>query len=88
MPVWIGLVKHFDKIALSCTVKEIEANFFFQFLEKFRKFKLAAIFGKRKFFFKLPRVHCLDSPWVENFDEIVLSHTVKEIEGNLFLSHF
>ena len=24
--------------------------------------------------------------WVENFDEIALSRTVKEIEGNLFLA--
>ena len=33
-------------------------------------------------FLKLPRVHCSDTLWVENFDEIALSHTVKEIEGN------
>ena len=25
----------------------------------------------------------LDTPWVENFDEIALSRTVKEIEANL-----
>ena len=31
---------------------------------------------------KLPRVHCLDTLWVENFDEIALSHTVEEIEAN------
>ena len=31
---------------------------------------------------KLPRVHCSDTLWVENFDEIALSHTVKEIEAN------
>ena len=39
--------------------------------------------GRGKFFFKLQRVHFLDTPWVENFDEIALSRTVKEIEGNL-----
>ena len=44
---------------------------------------MAAIFGKRTFFGKLPRVHFLDTPWVENFDEIALSRTVKEIEANL-----
>ena len=43
---------------------------------------MAAIFGESKFFFKLPKVHCLDTLWVENFDEIALSHTVKEIEAN------
>ena len=32
---------------------------------------------------KLPRVHCSDTLWVENFDEIPLSHTVKEIESIL-----
>ena len=44
---------------------------------------MAAIFGKRKIFGKLQRVHFLDNLWVENFDEIALSRTVKEIEGNL-----
>ena len=49
---------------------------------------MAAIFGKRKIFFKLPRVHCLDTLWVENFDKIVLSRTVKEIEANLCFAIF
>ena len=49
---------------------------------------MAAIFEKRKIFFKLPRVHCLDTLWVENFDEIALSRTVKEIEAKFFFSHF
>ena len=31
---------------------------------------MAAIFGKRKTFFKLPRVHCLDTLWVDNFYKI------------------
>ena len=43
---------------------------------------MAAIFGEGKFFLKLPRVHCSDTLWVENFDEIALSHMVKEIEAN------
>ena len=38
---------------------------------------MAAIFGKRKFFWKLPRVHFLDTLWVENFNEITLFCTVK-----------
>ena len=37
---------------------------------------------------KLPRVHRLDTLWVENFDEIALSHTVKEIEANLCFAIF
>ena len=44
---------------------------------------MAAIFGEMKIFGKLPRVHFLDTLWVKNFDEIALSRTVKEIEGNL-----
>ena len=33
--------------------------------------------GKGKFCFKLPRVHFLDTLWVENFNEITLFCTVK-----------
>ena len=43
---------------------------------------MAAIFGEGKIFGKLQRLHCLDTLWVENFDEITLSRTVKEIEAN------
>ena len=44
---------------------------------------MAAIFEEGKIFFKLPRVEFSDTLWVENFDEIALSRTVKEIEANL-----
>ena len=43
---------------------------------------MAAIFGDGKTFWKLQRLHSLDTLWVENFDEIALSRTVKEIEAN------
>ena len=49
---------------------------------------MAAILGEGKFFFKLPRVQCSDTLWVENFDEIALSRMVKEIEGNLCFAIF
>ena len=49
---------------------------------------MAAIFGEGKIFGKLQRVHCLDTLWVENFDEIALSRTVKEIEANLCFAIF
>ena len=39
-------------------------------------------------FFKLQRVQCSDTLWVENFDEIALSGTVKEIEANLCFAIF
>ena len=44
---------------------------------------MAAICGEGKNFWKLQWVHFLDTPWVENFDEIALSRMVKEIEANL-----
>ena len=43
-------VKNFDEIALSRTVKEIEAILCFAILGKIRKFKMAAIFGEGKIF--------------------------------------
>ena len=49
---------------------------------------MAAIFGEGKIFGKLQRVHYLDTLSVENFDEIALSHTVKEIEANLCFAIF
>ena len=43
---------------------------------------MAAIFGEGKIFWKLQRVHSSDTLWIENFHEIALSRTVKEIEAN------
>ena len=49
---------------------------------------MAAIFGEGKIFWKLQILHYLDTLWVENFDEIALSRTVKEIEANLCFAIF
>ena len=49
---------------------------------------MAAIFGEGKIFGKLQRLHSLDTLWVENFNEIALSRTVKEIEANLCFAIF
>ena len=49
---------------------------------------MAAIFGEGKIFWKLQRVHSWDTLWVENFDKIALSRTVKEIEANLCFAIF
>ena len=53
---------------------------------------MAAIFGEGKIFYpvgrKLPRVQRSNTLWVENFDEIALSRTVKEIETNLCFATF
>ena len=82
-------VENFDEIALSRTVKEIEANCVLPFLAKIRKFKMAAIFGEGKILPKITKVQfASDTLWVENIDEIALSRTVKEIEGNLCFAIF
>ena len=49
---------------------------------------MAAIFGEGKIFFKLPKVHSSDTLRVENFDEIPLFRTVKEIQANLCFAIF
>ena len=49
---------------------------------------MAAIFGEGKILGKLKRVHCSDTLWVENCDEITLSRTVKEIEATLCFAIF
>ena len=53
------------------------------FCRFWQKFKMAAIFEEGKIFSKLARVHFLYPLWIENFDEIALSRTVKEIEAIL-----
>ena len=49
---------------------------------------MAASFGEGKIFWKLQRLHWLDTLCVENFAEIALSRTVKEIEANLCFAIF
>ena len=79
-------VENFDEIALSRTVKEIEGNLCFAIFGKNSKIQNGRHFwgGENfwKIFGKLQRLHSLDTLWVENFDEIALSRTVKEIEAN------
>ena len=45
---------------------------------------MAAIFGEGKIFLKIAK----STLWVENFDKIALSRTVKEIEANLCFAIF
>ena len=52
---------------------------------------MAAIFGEGKFFLKIAKITFLTylhTLWVENFAEIALSCTVKEIEANLCFAIF
>ena len=81
-------VENFDKIALSRTVKEIEANLCFAMFAKNLKIQNGRHFWGGENFLKIARIHSLDTLWVENFDEIALSRTVKEIEGNLCFAIF
>ena len=72
-------VENFDEIALSRTVKEIEANLCFAIFGKNSKIQNGRHFWGGENFLRL---HSLDTLCVENFDEIALSRTVKEIEAN------
>ena len=58
------------------------STFVLRFLRKIQKFKMDAIFWET-IFGKLVSGVCLDTLWVENFDEIALFHTVKEIQAVL-----
>ena len=75
-------VENFDEIALSGTVKEIEGNLCFAIFGKNSKIQNGRHFWGGENFWKLQRLHSLDTLWVENFDEITLSRTVKETEAN------
>ena len=48
----------------------------FKFYHFCQKFKMAAIFGKRKNFGKMGRVSCTYTLWAKNFAEIALSRMV------------
>ena len=52
MPFGIGWVKNFDEIALSRTVKEIEANFCFSIFGKNLKIQNGRHFWEEKIFFE------------------------------------
>ena len=70
-------VENFDEIALSLTVKEIEAFLCFSIFVENSKIQ------NGRHLKNLGRVYCLYTLVVENFDEIALSVTVKEIEAFL-----
>ena len=71
-------VKNFIKIALSCSVSEIN-----EFLRFTQKFKLVTKSGGKTFFCKKSSVDSADTLWVKNFVEIALSRSISEI--NAFL---
>ena len=81
-------VENFDEIALSRTVKEIEANLCFDIFGKNSKIQNGRHLWGGANFLKITKVQCSDTLWVEIFDEIALSRTVKEIEANLCFAIF
>ena len=82
-------VENFDEIALSRTVKEIEANLCFAIFGKNSKIQNGRHFWGGENILKIAKITIsLDTLWVENFDEIALSRTVKEIEANLCFAIF
>ena len=81
-------VENFDEIAVPRMVKEIEANLCFAIFGKNLKIQNGRHFRGGEFFFKIAKNTMLKYLWVENFDEIALSRTVKEIEANLCFAIF
>ena len=80
--------ENFDEIALSRTVKEIEANLCSAIFGKNSKIQNGHHFWGRENYLKIAKITFLRYPVGENFDEIALSHTVKEIEANLCFAIF
>ena len=76
-------VENFDENAISRTVKEIEANLCFAIFGKNSKIQNGRHFWGGENFLKIAKTTMLRYPEDENFDEIALSRTVKEIEANL-----
>ena len=70
------------------TVKEIEANLCFAIFGKNSKIQNGRHFWGGENFWKIAKIAFLNTLWVENFDEIALSRTVKEIEANLCFAIF
>ena len=88
MPFCIGWVENFDEIALSCTVKEIEANLCFAIFGNNPKIQNGRHFWGGEIFLKITKNTLTRYPVGRKFDEIALSRTVKEIEANLCFAIF
>ena len=76
------MVSKSTRISLSIVLYVYLMRLYFQFcilhfLSKIRKLNMTPIFGEEKIFGKLETVvGFIDTLWVENFDEIALSHMV------------
>ena len=88
MPFCIGWVENFDEITLYCTVQKIEANSCFSIFGKNLKIQNGHHFWEKENFLKIAKSTFPRYPVCRNYDEIVLSRTVKEIEANLCFAIF
>ena len=66
----------------------VKANLCFSILGQNSKIQNDRHMWGGKIFLKIAKSTFLRYPWVENFDEIALSRTVKEIEANLCFAIF
>ena len=71
-------VENFNKIAISHTVKEIEANLCFAIFGKYSKIQNGRHFWGGENFLKTAKITFLRYPVGKNFDKIALSRTVKK----------
>ena len=76
------------EITLSRTVKEILANLCFSIFGKNSKIQNSRHFWGGENFLKIAKTTLLRYPVGQNFDEIALSRTVKEIVANLCFAIF
>ena len=67
MPFCIGRVENFDEIALSCTVKEIEANFCFSIFGKNSKIQNGCHFWEEGNFLKIAKSTLIRYPVGQKF---------------------
>ena len=84
-------VENLDEIALSRTVKKIEANLCFVIFGKNSKIQNGSHFWGGEKFLKIGKSTFLRYPAgvrVKNFDDIALFRTVKEIQANLCFAIF
>ena len=65
MTFHIGLVENFDKISLSCMVKEIEANLCFSIFGKNSKIQNGHHFWEEENFLKIAKSTLLSNLWVK-----------------------
>ena len=83
------MISKSTRISLCIVLYVYLMSLYFQFcvLHFLSKLNMTPIFGEEKNFGKLERVVCFDTLWVENFDKIALSHTVKAIQAVLCFTH-